>query len=553
MNLTNSVEAIQKALFNVIQDVYLFSKNELETVSFLLNTDPERQSFGDITTNAALIIAKKTSKKPHLIAQELISYFTHQAIEKIEIAGPGFLNITLTHDAWIELAHDIFDHNELFFKSLSTDLIEKISIEFVSANPTGPLHIGHGRGGIIGDVLGNIFSFLGNSVVKEFYINDAGSQITKLGASLKIRCLQQLGVDTVLPEDAYHGAYLIDLAKQCVAQYGSSLMQQPDVFFEKYAKEHLLALIKTTLESYGIIFDVWFSEKSLHESGAIATSIKQLTDNNATYEKDDALWFKSTDFGDDKDRVLRKANGELTYIAADIAYIEDKIKRKFDRIIMILGQDHHSYVVRLKGILQALGYNPDILDVILYQLVTLRQTDVVVRMSKRAGTAVHLHDIIELVGKDVARFFYLNRKADAHLDFDIDLALKKTDDNPVYYIQYAFVRTKSILEKAMKEPSLRDILSRDILKLSQSERLLIKKIVSLKPLLKGITQNYQTHALTYYVLELAQLFHAYYAKNRIIDLEDLEQTRIRLALTCIVQNTIKTTLTLLGISCPERM
>lgn len=552
-NYMNSIEALQKTFFDIIAQHYFFSPQELNSISFSLNTESEKQAFGDITTNAALVIAKKAGKPPRTIAQELLALLSHTTIEHIDIAGPGFLNITLTQETWITLAQEIFEQKETFFKPLPSEPHERISIEFVSANPTGPLHIGHGRGGIIGDVLGNIFTFLGNNVVKEFYINDAGSQIIKLGLSLKVRCLQQLGIESILPEDAYHGQYLIELAQECVKLYGSILAEKSDNFFQDYAKEHLLKAIKQTLTDYGITFDTWFSEKTLHEQGAIVKSITILQKNNSTYEKEDALWFKSTEYGDDKDRVLRKANGELTYIAADIAYLENKIERHFDRLIMILGQDHHSYVTRLKGILQALGHNPALLDVILYQLVTLKQSDVVVRMSKRAGTMVTLHDIIKLVGKDVARFFYLNRKADAHLDFDVDLALKKTDENPVYYLQYAYVRTKSILEKASQEELLKNSTAQDIVKLDLSDRLVLKKIISLKPLLKAITNHYQIHTLTYYVLELAQLFHSYYAKNRIIDPSLIEQSRIRLVLVQCVHDTLKTCLALLGISCPEKM
>ncbi len=298
---------------------------------------------------------------------------------------------------------------------------------------------------------------------------------------------------------------------------------------------------------------VWFSEKTLHDSGAIATGISHLTEQDTTYQKDDALWFRATTFGDDKDRVLRKANGELTYIAADVGYLENKIARNFDHLIIVLGQDHHSYVARLKGILQALNHDPAILDVILFQLVTLKATGQLLRMSKRTGNIVTLDDLIETVGKDVARFFYLNRKADAHLDFDVDLALKKTDENPVYYIQYAYVRTKSILQKAEQEPDLRVINDRDTVGLSDAEQLLLKKIISLNLLLQSITKHYQTHTLAYYVLELAQLFHAYYAKNRIIDPEKVTQSRARLLLVTIVRNTLETCLNLLGISCPESM
>ncbi len=402
-------------------------------------------------------------------------------------------------------------------------------------------------------MLGNVLKFLGHKVTKEFYINDAGAQIKKLGMSLKIRCQQLLGQDVALPEEAYHGEYLIDVAKECIKTHGQSVLDKPDDFFAGYAKEILLKEIQQTLKNYGIQFDVWFSEKTLHDSGAITEELKKLAASNNTYEKDGAVWFKSTDYGDDKDRVLRKSDGELTYVAADIAYLDNKVQRGFDHLIMVLGQDHHSYVSRLKGILQAMGRNPDMLDVILYQLVSIKESGVAVRMSKRTGKFVTLNDIIEAVGTDVARFFYLNRKADAHLEFDVELALKKTDENPVYYIQYAYVRTCSILEKAKETPELSDLTEDDLQGITETDAALIKKIISLKELLNGIGKNYQTHLLTYYLLELAHTFHRYYNDNRVIEPANPAQSKARLLLIKQLKDTFGLSLDLLGISKPEKM
>ncbi len=356
-----------------------------------------------------------------------------------------------------------------------------------------------------------------------------------------------------LPEDGYHGEYLVELARHCIEEYGSQVLEKSDLFFATYAKDHLLQKIKETLAAYGINFDVWFSEKTLRESSAITEALEKLTKNGFIYEKEDALWFKSTAFGDDKDRVVKRANGEFTYVAPDIAYLENKLHRGADHLIMILGQDHHSYVVRLKAVMEALGQDPQKLDVILYQLVTLKESGEQVRMSKRAGRIVSLEDVIETVGRDVARFFYLNRKADAHLEFDIDLALKHTEENPVYYIQYAYVRTGSILAKAQEHTALSNISGVDSQNLGTPEALLLKKIIYLKTLLQSITKNYQTHLLTYYVLELAQAFHHYYAHNRVIDPHQNEQSRSRLLLVLLTRQTIKLCLRLLGISAPDSM
>ncbi len=551
----NLIEQIQHS-FNLflLKQYAPLEQAHVNSISTTLNCDEHKQEFGDINTNAAMVLAKALKKNPRDIAQCIIKEFSHPAIERIELAGPGFLNLFLTAQAFKDLAQDLYESEENFFKLNPTVARKHCNIEFVSANPTGPLHFGHGRGGIIGDVLGNVLTFVGHKATKEFYINDAGSQIHKLGLSLKVRCQQAAGLDVAMPEEGYKGDYLITLAQQCMKEYGHEVIKESDSFFEQYAKEHLLAAIKETLVHYGIHFDVWFSEKTLHTSGAIATTIALLQEKGQLYEADGALWFKSTAYGDDKDRVLRKSSGELTYVAADSAYLKNKVDRGFDHIIMILGHDHHSYAVRLQALLQAMGLQDKAtLDVILYQLVKMKASGELVRMSKRAGNIVTLDDVIDTVGVDVTRFFYLNRKADAQLEFDIDLALKKTDENPVYYVQYAYVRTKSILTKAKEDPNLDSINENDLTYLGHEESLLLKKIVSLKHILETISNHYQTHILTYYVVELAQTFHAYYSKNRVIDPKDSKKSRARLLMIELLKDTFETSLTLLGISCPEKM
>ena len=548
----NILEQLQKALFSFIQKTFSCSEEQMSAITFTLNTNETKQAFGDISSNAPLVLTKALQKNPRTIAQEFTTLFKNDHIEKIEIAGPGFLNFFLTHETFVLLAQELFSKKDHFF-SIAHKTPQCYSLEFVSANPTGPLHLGHGRGGIIGDVLGNILTFLHNNVTKEYYINDAGAQIQKLGNSFKIRCQQVLGHAIDLPENAYRGEYLIELAQQCVQEYDTMLLEKDDSFFVQYAKDHLLEHIKNTLTKYSITFDVWFSEKTLYENNAIQKAVDVLTKNGFTYEYDNALWFTSKQFGDDKDRVLRKTDGSWTYIASDVAYLQNKIHRGAEKLIIILGQDHHSYAVRLKGILQALGYNPKRLTVILYQLVTLKQSGQQVRMSKRAGTMVTLADIIDTAGTDITRFFYLNRKADAHLEFDLDLALRQTEENPVYYIQYAYVRTKSILNKAHSEHTISDISHHDAQHIGHEEHLIIKKIISLKNMLETIACNYQTHLLTYYVLELSKLFHSYYAHRKVIDPQNLHTSRGRLMLIRLLQNTFELCLKLLGITAPEKM
>ncbi len=549
----NVIQTVEVSLQETAKKLFQISDATSARIELTLNTDASKQQFGDLSSNCALILAKELGMQPRVVAQKIQEALENQFIERIEIAGPGFINIFLTPSAYQQLAKELFTQGEGFFKDAKSPK-QHYSIEFVSANPTGPLHIGHGRGGIIGDVLARILTFLENKVTKEFYINDAGAQIEKLGISFKIRCQQIAGMNVQLPEDAYHGEYLMPLAQECYKQYGAELLSQPEEFFAQYAKKHLLARIQETLAAYGITFDTWFSEKQLHTSGAIEKILQQLETNGYLYTQDNALWFKSTLFGDDKDRVVRKNTGELTYIAPDFAYAENKIERGHDHLIMILGQDHHSYVTRLKAVMQALGYDPNRLDVIMYQLVTIKEGGQIMRLSKRAGRIITLEDIIETVGTDVARFFYLHKKADGHLDFDLELALKHTDENPVYYIQYAYVRTKSIMAKAAAEqPQMGNIAAEDAQFVGEPEYLLLKKIASLKTLLESTAKNYQTHLIAYYVIELAQTFHSYYSHHTVIDSEHLEQSRGRLFTILLIQRTLKTCFDLLGISAPERM
>ncbi len=557
--MSNIFEQIHSSFKKFISSNFNLPENSPEIINLelKLNTDKPRDTFADLNSNIAMILAKKLRKSPIEIAQEISDKFQEpKYIENISVAKPGFINIFLNKAAFVELLADINKDKFSFFKS---DIKKNnYNIEFVSANPTGPMHLGHGRGAIIGDVLGNILKFLGHKVTKEFYINDAGNQINKLGLSFKVRCQQVLGHDIELPEESYKGEYLFDLAQTLIKENKlnlEELLKKDNNFFSDYAKEKLLAKTKKTLEDYGVNFDVWFSEKSLHDSGSIEISIDKLSKNNFIYEKDDATWFKSTEFNDDKDRVVKKSNGELTYAAADIAYLQNKANRDFNSLVMILGQDHHSYATRLQGLKQALGLDNINLDIIIYQLVSMQSSGEAVRMSKRAGNIVTLRGVIDTVGKDVARFFYLNRKADSQLEFNLDLALKKTDENPVYYIQYAYVRIKSILRKALEEYKL-DVNKLDISNfnnITESEYLVLKKILDLKYLLSSINKTNQTHLLAYYALDLARSFHSYYGKCKVLDKDNLELTKARLLILKQLELALDITLELLGLDKPEVM
>jgi len=548
----NTFEQIKTTFFLFLQNSLNIPQNIVENSLFDLNDNEEKQAFGDINANVAMTCAKEFKKNPRQLAQEIADTFKHEDIARIEVAGPGFLNFFMNPSWYQKLAQEIAVKKESFFTDKPAHA-KKINIEFVSANPTGPMHVGHGRNGILGDVFANVSTFLHHDVTKEFYINDAGAQITKLGNSFKIRCLQELGEKTELPEDAYHGEYLVDLAKTCVAQFGQNVTQEPDTFFQDYAKQHMLTNLKETLENYGILFNIWFSEKSLHDHGKVHAALQRLIQTGHTYEQEGALWFRSTTFGDDKDRVLKKANGELTYVAADIAYLIDKLERGFDELVMVLGHDHHSYKTRLNAIMQALDYDAKKLNVILYQLVHVMKDGQQVKMSKRTGNMVSLEEVTQEVGKNVARFFFLNRKADAELQFDIDLALKQSNENPVYYIQYAYVRTLSIQKKAAEENIITLPTCSYNQELTDLEKLILKKICSLKTLVFNIGQNYQIHLLAYFTLELATLFHRYYNAQRVIDASNPEITQQRLHIIGLVQQTLKTCLFLMGVTPMEKM
>ena len=549
----NIIEQIEQSFIDHIQRLFTLSPEQTANIRLSVNTDEAKSAFGDISSNAAMTLAQLLKQNPLQLGQQIAGSFAHSYVAQVALHKPGFINIYLTQEALQQLTQELYRADKDFFK-LFAQPTQNINLEFVSANPTGPLHFGHGRGAIIGDVLAKVINFVGQKATREFYINNAGAQMQKLGMSFKIRCQQICGLDVSLPEEAYHGEYLKELANELIAHKGARVFEEyDDNYFAQYAETHLLDKIKKTLENYGVIFDVWFPETKLHQHGEIKKALTILHQNGYLYEKENATWFKATAFGDDKDRVLVKAGGEYTYAAADIAYMLDKIDRGFNHLIMILGHDHHSYLTRLQCIQKALNLTQYPLDIILYQLVKMKQSGQLVRMSKRAGNIVTLDDVIETVGKDVARFFFLHRKADAQLEFDLDLALKRTDENPVYYVQYAYVRTRSILAKAEQHTALAHINHEDAAQIEQSEAMLIKKIYALKSILQTIYQTHQTHLLANYAHELAQIFHSYYGANKVIDETDIKRSRSRLLLIKTLKNTFETVFDLLGISCPERM
>lgn len=547
---------VKEKFFNFLKDYSLKSdvnikNSDLEKINFDFNIEEKRSEFGDFSVNAPIFLGKILKKSPIQIGKEIQENFSDFSIERIELAGVGFLNFYLKDFLYKNFLNESLK-NKIFIEKTKNP--KKYNIEFVSANPTGPLHIGHGRGGIIGGVLANVLEKIGHSVDTEFFINDAGVQMQKLGYSIKSRYEELLGKEINFSSDWYQGEYIVEIAKEILKKYKDKCLEKDWNFFSKYGEEILLKNIKDTLAKYGIFFKNWFSEKNLHQSGSIDEVLKKLEKNNFLYESDGSIWFKSTNWGDDKDRVVKKSNGELTYISADIAYLENKLNRGYDKLIMILGQDHHSYKARLKASLNALGFNEEKLSVILYQLVTIKKSGEQVKLSKRAGNIILLEDIINSVGKDVARFFYLNKKADAHLDFDFDLAIENSSNNPVYYIQYSIVRMKSILRK-YKEIEFKENKNekRENIEYSNIEKMILRKIDSIQDLFNKIEENYEIHLITYFTYELASLFHNFYTKNQCLIIDNKELTENRVKLVELTLFYIEELMKVLGMDSPDIM
>lgn len=518
---------------------------------------PKDKAHGDFATNAAMVLTKQAKMKPRDIAQAIVDSLDKESklIEKVEIAGPGFINFYLSKN-WIYDILPVVETQDTAYGSVDLGHGEKVQIEFVSANPTGLLHMGNARGGALGDSLANLLKMAGYAVTKEFYINDAGNQIVNLGLSLEARYRQQLGdVDYPFPEKGYHGQDIIDTAKRIIAEVGDSYLQLPEEERQQKmiatALEEKLSAIKNGLHEFGVEYDVWFSETTLHESGAITDVVNLLTEKGMTYEKDGALWLKTTSFGDEKDEVLIRSNGIPTYYAADIAYHKNKFDRGFKRVINIWGADHHGHVARMKGAMDALGYDSQNLTIILMQLVRLYQNGEVVRMSKRTGQYVTLQELIEDVGKDAARYFFIMRNPDSHLDFDLDLAKQQSSDNPVYYVQYAHARINSILT-ATGQPTPKAAHCDLTLLQEDAELELIRKIADLPNEIAYAAEELAPYRLARYATDLATMFHSFYNSCRVLT-DDAALKNARLVLVNATRITLRNVLTLLGVSAPERM
>jgi arginyl-tRNA synthetase len=530
----------------------------LEKVPEIELERPKEKDHGDWSTNIALVLSGKFRMSPVELGEAIVDSLDNRQhfLEKVEVAKPGFINFFLSNDWFYEVLRDIDKYQEHYGKVMMEK--RNIQIEFVSANPVGPMHVGHGRWAAVGDVLANLFKFCGCQVTSEFYINDYGSQMNVFAESVAARYLQELGQEVAFPDNGYKGDYVREIAAEIVKDDGDKYLRlsrkDREETFKQIAYEQVMEHLKVVLQKMGVVFDVWFSEAGLHRSGAVESVVRELDSKGFVYKEDGAVWLRTSDFGDDKDRVLIRDNGEPTYFAADIAYHKNKFQRGFQELIDIWGADHHGYVKRVKAAMQALGFEPESLRIIIGQLVNLLRNGEPVRMSKRTGEMITLEELLDEVGKDAARYFFLTRSTDSSVDFDIEVAKTKSNENPVYYVQYAHARISSILRLA-EEQGIRDVRADDNgLELLETEweLLLIRKLEQFSEILEKAINNYAPYLITKYVEEVAAAFHVFYTQCRVIT-DDPELSMARLLLCKSTQRVLKNALGLLGVTAPERM
>jgi len=545
---------------------------------------PKRPEWGDLATTVAMTLASTEKRPPYDVAQIILDHLSmHTAVfDRVEIARPGFLNMTIKRDLWLEVLSEIATQGEAYGRC---DLGQgrRVLVEYVSANPTGPLHVGHGRGAAVGQALSNLLRIAGYDVVAEYYVNDAGRQMKLLGVSVYARYLERYGRLVTFPEDGYRGSYIVQVAELVQERLGPALLDLPAEQAEErcreMAAENMLQLIRQDLTRFGVAFDSWFSEASLVNTGLVERVLDELRTRGLLFEEEGALWFRSSAFGDDKDRVVRKREGEWTYLASDIAYHRDKLMRGYDLLVDVWGADHHGYIGRMEAAVQAYGHPKERLRVVLVQMVNLLRGGKKVEMSKRAGEFITMREVMDEVGADAAKFFFLMRRSDSHLDFDLDLAKQQSAENPVYYVQYAHARLSSVFRIAeergipVPQPHAANL---DLLR-DPDELSLIRKLSDYPSVVQGSAMALEPHRITFYLQELAGLLHTFYYKHRIMPVvaenevgddrfvaagdrvvkhrESVapELTAARLVMMQQVQQVIKNGLSLLGISAPDRM
>ncbi|WP_173918540.1 arginine--tRNA ligase [Halobacillus sp. Marseille-Q1614] len=555
MNIVEQTE--QKLKGEIVRAVKQAGLATDEEMPDVVLEQPKDKAHGDYATNMAMQLARVAKKNPRQIAAELIEAFDRSkaSIEKIEIAGPGFINFKMNNQYLTDLVPAILEAGENYGRT-DTGQGHKIQVEFVSANPTGTLHLGHARGAAVGDSLCNVLDAAGYNVSREYYINDAGNQMNNLALSVQARYMQALGKDWNMPEDGYQGQDIIDLGQKLVDEDGDKWADTPEEerieFFLAYGLKFLLDRIKYDLEEFRVPFDEWFSETSLYKGDQIKDALKVLEEKNYVYEKDDATWFETTKFGDDKDRVLIKNDGTYTYLTPDIAYHKNKLDRGFDTLINIWGADHHGYIPRMKAAIQALGYNEDTLEVEIIQMVNLFQDGEKVKMSKRTGKAVTLRELMEEVGIDAMRYFFSMRSCDSHLDFDMDLARSESNENPVYYVQYAHARICTMLSQAIEKGLAAGEFDGSHLT-SEKEEDLLKRLGEFPQVVADAAEKRTPHRVTQYAFDLASNLHSFYNAEKVLEADHPERTSARIALMKAVRTTLQNALLLIGVSAPEQM
>jgi arginyl-tRNA synthetase len=549
--------AVKEALADAALEAGLVtSKDELPTIVLEV---PKDKTHGDLATNLAMQLTKIAKKNPRQIAEAIIDKLEagKASIQSAEIAGPGFINFRLDRSYLYPVIGEVLAQGNRY-GTVDAGQGKRVQVEFVSANPTGSLHLGHARGAAVGDALCNVLSFAGYDVTREYYINDAGNQVNNLAKSIEARYRQTLGQEMEMPEDGYHGEDIVGFAKELAEQEGDRLLilgeQERFDYFRTYGLEKELAKIKRDLARFGVQFDEWYSESSLYENDQVTVVLDALRAKGQVYELDGAVWLSSTAFGDDKDRVLIKNDGSYTYLTPDAAYHMGKYARGYDQMINIWGADHHGYIPRMKAAMAALGNDPDKLTVLIAQMVSLFQNGEKVKMSKRTGKAVTMVDLMDEVGVDAIRYFFTMRSMDSHLDFDMDLAVSTSNENPVFYVQYAHARICSIFRQAEEQgiavlPWQEATLS---LLNTEQEFDLLRKIGELPETIAEAARIYAPHTMIRYVYELASQFHSYYKAERVIT-EDAEQSQARLQLLAALRITLANTLALVGVSAPEKM
>lgn len=521
--------------------------------------EPKNEAHGDYSANIAMTMAKIQKMPPRKIAEAILAHLDDpdKMVEKYEIAGPGFINFFLRPSLWQRVVKNILDDG-LDYGRTKMGKGQKIQVEFVSANPTGPLHVGHGRGAALGDSIAALLDFCGFTVCREYYINDSGRQIRTLGLSVYLRYCEQNRQTKEFPTDCYQGEYIKNLAKRIDEEKLVALdeLDEKDAILwcARFAAKEILSKIKTDLENFGVTYDEWFSEQSLYDKNKVQEALDSFEKKGTVYESEGARWFRTEKYGDEKDRVVVRQNGLTTYFASDIAYHKNKYERGFNRVIDVWGADHHGYIPRMKAAVIALGRDKEDFEVVLVKLVNLLRAGSPVAMSTRAGEFVTLDSVVQEVGADAARFIFLSRHHESPLDFDLDLAKKQSNENPVYYVQYVHARICSIKAKAGESGiDLTGSWDHDKNVLSQIEEIRLMKALARYPeMLKNSADNLEPHRVTFYLMDLASLFHAYYNKHRVLS-DDKNLTRARLDLVLAVCQVIRNGLNLLGVSAPESM